>query len=570
MTVATSPITHWLDRVSTWLLANSEEPDDGYRARDSWSAHNDYAAPVVTLFGAYDSAKSALLRRLLVDAGQQCPEWLTISARHETFEVTPIDVDGVLIRDTPGLAPNADDPRGLENNARALEAAHLTDVLILVMPPQLATGELESMRSLLDADWPPGSLMCVITRFDEAGVDPAGDPAGYRARAEAKVRELRAALQLPDVVPVHVVAPDAYQIAGEDRQPDPAVWDDFRAWDGIAQLRTSLSSLASPSRTFRLAAGLRYFTDQLQEATTDLYERQQHAQSALNAASQNAERQARTLDRLNDLRQAARIKLEGRLATLLDLALHAGVDDPERLGSQTLSALNQWLDQCELEVKRLMQDFEVEFERQMSRPAWQDLDLELEALGRGAASDPDAESSPSSDAWLSTRLREVNASLAKSLQEVRQVWAKRTSDFSAKAAARTTRDAPAAAKTAVEGLGTAEKLINAGEVFVALGPTLFEIQTLVSDLRRERAQEQAQAETLERIERRLAQLGQQAGDAAFDAFAEYADAAQALISSSADAMEELIASLRERESLLTSAHEQAQQLLITRPGLQHA
>ena len=531
MTVSPSPITHWLDSVSTWLLANSEEPEDGCRARDSWSAHNDYAGPVVTLFGAYDSAKSALLRRLLVDAGQQCPEWLTISARHETFEVTPIDIDGVLVRDTPGLAPNAGDLRGLENNARALEAAHLTNVLILVMPPQLATGELESLRSLLDADWPPGSLMCVITRFDEAGVDPAGDPAAYQARAEAKVRELRAALQLSDDVSVHVVAPDAYQIAGEDKQPDPAVWDDFRGWDGIAQLRASLGSLASPSPTFRGAAGLRYFTHQLHEATADLNERQQHAQSALSAATQNAERQARTLDRLNDLRHAARIKLEGQLATLLDLALHAGIDDPERLGSQAVSALNQWLDQCELEVKRLMQDFEAEFERQMSRPAWQVLALELEDLGRGAASDPNAESSPSSDDWLSTRLRDVNTSLGKALQDVRQVWVKRTSDFSAKAAARTTRDAPATAKAALEGLGKAEKLINAWEVFVVLGPTLLEIQTVVSDLRRERAQEQAQRETLERIERRLVQLGQQAGDAAFDAFGEYADAAQAVITS---------------------------------------
>jgi hypothetical protein len=570
MTVPPSPITHWLDSVIAWLLINSEEPEDGHRARDSWLAHNNYLAPVVTLLGAYDSAKSALVRRLLVDAGQRCPEWLTISARHETFEVMPINIEGVLVRDTPGLAPNADDPRGLQNNARALAAAHLTDVLMLVMPPQLATGELESLQSLLDAEWPPGSLRCIITRFDEAGVDPVGDPTAYQSRAEAKVRELRAALQLSEDVSVHVIAPDAYQIAGEDRQPDPAVWDDFRGWDGVAQLRASLSSLASPSPTFRDAAGLRYFTHQLQQATTDLHDRQQHAQSALKAATQSAERHGRTLDRLNDLRHAARIKLDGQLATLLDLALHAGVDDPERLSSQTVAALNHWLDQCELEVKRLMQDFETEFKRQMSRPAWRDLALEFQDLGLGPASAPNAESSPSTDGRLSTRLRDVNTSLAKSLQDVRQVWAKRTSDFSAKAAARTTRDAPATGQAAQNAFGKAEKLVNAAEVFVVLGPTLVEIQTLLSDLRRERAQEQAQRDTLERIERRLAELGQRAGDAAFDAFGEYADAAQAVITSSAVAMEELVASLRQRDSLLTSAHEQAQQLLAARPGIQPA
>src|SRR4051794_32172357 len=82
------------------------------------SAWDQFAAsdrPVVTLFGAYDPGKGAPVRRLLVDAGREVPEWVPISARHETFEVGAIDFRGVSLRDTPGLAPGADDARAVAN-----------------------------------------------------------------------------------------------------------------------------------------------------------------------------------------------------------------------------------------------------------------------------------------------------------------------------------------------------------------------------------------------------------------------------------------------------------------------
>ena len=50
---------------------------------------------MVTFFGPYDSGKSTLLKRLLVDEGCKVPDWLTISPRPETFEQNKIEALGV-------------------------------------------------------------------------------------------------------------------------------------------------------------------------------------------------------------------------------------------------------------------------------------------------------------------------------------------------------------------------------------------------------------------------------------------------------------------------------------------
>jgi putative ribosome biogenesis GTPase RsgA len=61
----------------------------------------------VTFFGAFDCGKSSLLRRLLVDDDIAVPDWLTISARHETFAASDIRYRGAILRDTPGVDPDA-------------------------------------------------------------------------------------------------------------------------------------------------------------------------------------------------------------------------------------------------------------------------------------------------------------------------------------------------------------------------------------------------------------------------------------------------------------------------------
>src|SRR5438132_11470768 len=105
-----------------------------------WDELGREQTPVVTLFGSYDSGKSTLLKRLLVDAGGAVPTWLTVSARRETFEISEVDAFGCRFRDTPGIAGGNPDHQRV-----AAEAVSLTDAILLVVPPQLITGDRDAV-----------------------------------------------------------------------------------------------------------------------------------------------------------------------------------------------------------------------------------------------------------------------------------------------------------------------------------------------------------------------------------------------------------------------------------------
>ena len=546
----------WDSAVQTWLKTYA--PVDRWEAvATSLLAHMSQPSTVLSLLGVYDSGKSSLLRRLLIDAGLECPDWLTISAQHETFEVTPIEVEGVLIRDTPGLSPTARDPRGLQNNRRALEAAALTDVLVLVVPPQLATGEVEELRAVLEQQWPLGSLRCVISRFDEAGVDASGDPDEYRALARRKTAELRQSLGLSEDVPVDVVAPDAWQFAGEARNPDPSVWDHSRDWDGIAEFRASLLPLVSPRAAFRAAAATRHWAGALDAEVDQLTVQQEQTLEALQTVDQADRRNDRVNARLHELELGIRAELEAALGNVLDMALLSGVVDADKLRDTTTAALDSWLSKAQADLRLLMEDFDAEFDRQMARSAWRDLDAHFGAVADPAAARVDTDgvdSSASQADRLGPQLLKVNSSLTKSLKEVREVFTKRTKNFSAKAE-RIPSVPPKAptAKSAPKGLGGVEGALNVGEVLVALGPALVDMFGLISEYRREQAQQKAKRDALVSIERKLQHLRSTVGEAAFAVIVEDMKAARAAVDESAQPVKALSASLHEQADLLAQA-----------------
>ena len=72
-TTPTSGLRSWLSEASG---ADEVEGLDS-----QWADFASNTQPVVTLFGAYDTGKSSIIRRLLVDSGKPIPEWLTVSAR---------------------------------------------------------------------------------------------------------------------------------------------------------------------------------------------------------------------------------------------------------------------------------------------------------------------------------------------------------------------------------------------------------------------------------------------------------------------------------------------------------
>ncbi len=144
------------------------------------SAWNQFAAgdrPVVTLFGAYDTGKSALVRRLLVKAGLEVPDWDINSARHETFVVGAADFRGVSLRDTPVWRP-APSTHPVSPTVDALQAPALSEVGRRDKP-DTADRRAGLINMLLGDRWPPGSILLVISKFDSTGVSPEYDLDGH-------------------------------------------------------------------------------------------------------------------------------------------------------------------------------------------------------------------------------------------------------------------------------------------------------------------------------------------------------------------------------------------------------
>lgn len=101
---------------------------------EQWQQFSGQAAIRTVIFGAYDSGKSSLLKRLLVEAGSPVPDWVTISARRETFESREVVAGPIAFVDSPGLSSGNG-----EHDIISRKALQLADAYIWVMPPQLVT-----------------------------------------------------------------------------------------------------------------------------------------------------------------------------------------------------------------------------------------------------------------------------------------------------------------------------------------------------------------------------------------------------------------------------------------------
>ena len=110
----------------------------------TWADHDAREKVEVTFLGPYSSGKSSVLRRLVVDAGLDIPEWLTVSARRETFELNEVDVGALTFTDAPGFAAGNE-----LHDQLAEDALALSDAFLIVVPPQLLTSNRELVGSIL-------------------------------------------------------------------------------------------------------------------------------------------------------------------------------------------------------------------------------------------------------------------------------------------------------------------------------------------------------------------------------------------------------------------------------------
>src|SRR5687767_11896759 len=68
-----------------------------------WEAHEAHERPLLVVFGEQNSGKTALVARLMIDAGLAVPAGLTIGARPESTTGEPVEWNGWRILDLPGI-----------------------------------------------------------------------------------------------------------------------------------------------------------------------------------------------------------------------------------------------------------------------------------------------------------------------------------------------------------------------------------------------------------------------------------------------------------------------------------
>lgn len=269
---------------------------------------------LITLVGAYNSGKTSLIKRLLFERGDDIPGSLAVGADPTTFDPQTVPSGQTRLQDTPGLGSGH-----ALHNRRALDSCADTDVLVLVVTPQLLSAADEDAWHLLTNEaWAgleapaPGWRGLVINRFDLAGADPLEDPEAYGDLAERKRSELAASLASRNVVvdglPIFVTAADPFGVV-DDKAPAPGDYDIGEGWDGIPALLTWLEDLPRLLPTWRAQRAVRVRVRQLSTEQESIAEALPDIEVEISASQRNLhgiESYSRELSRLREQLRAER------------------------------------------------------------------------------------------------------------------------------------------------------------------------------------------------------------------------------------------------------------------------
>ncbi|WP_144118313.1 GTPase [Catellatospora sichuanensis] len=329
----------------------------------------------ITVAGPYNTGKSSLLKRLLVDAGATVPGWLTASARRETFLAEAVTVDGLTYVDTPGLDSGED-----SHDTAAAQAIDLTDALVLLIGPQLVLTDVERAAALVegtflaaagDAVFPPGALLLVIARGDTMGTDPVDDPEGYRQLCERKRGQLHSALQralpgraLPEIV---VVAADSSGAQARRAQPQLAAYDRSRAWDGVSALGSALAGLSARRAQLRTAAAGRHWRHLADVAITQAGTEIERLTAELDGRRALTDQLAALRHELDTVDASARARLQTLIGRELNAVARVSVEeDQNALADEAVRRIGQhveaWLAQSNKILVDLTRRAEVELQ----------------------------------------------------------------------------------------------------------------------------------------------------------------------------------------------------------------
>lgn len=322
--------------------------------------------PTVVLVGAVNSAKTSLLRRLLIDCELPVPDWAVVSAREETSVTNSVEVLGCRLVDTPGLEALSQWHTG--ETTQALLGA---DALVLLTTSNLfasdstddeavqalsvASGDLFAKNGLA---YPKEALAVLVTRFDEAGLDPTDFPQDYAAARQRKLEELAGLLgrHAPHAAGrsyLDVVAPDPFGRT-RNRTADRHEYDPYRSWDGISEFSTWLGSLPARVSDLRQWTAVRRRAAALTRRDAELTAAlAQEVQGSADARAAHAE-SVRLAERCGREKAA----VSERLSAALDKALYSApqLDDPRfraELSRHIQEQLRRWADDTVLVLEEL-------------------------------------------------------------------------------------------------------------------------------------------------------------------------------------------------------------------------
>lgn len=381
-------LREWCDQA--WAAVRETPGGVGAELRARWDAHASRDHVVVTFFGPYDSGKSSLLKRLLVDDGKPVPDWLTVSGRRETFEPKEVSVAGLVVRDTPGIAGGNE-----LHEATAKDALLLTDSIALVLPPQLVTSDRESLVELFNGRrfgcaarfaFAERGLPIVLTRMDEAGAMPRDDSRGYRELVERKRKELADLLRseggTEEVVVVHAVAADPFGLVGNAQPGGRAEYDADRSWDGIAGFTDFIQTLSGRKDELRQHAEVRFLGAEISSIRGAIESMAFENHTAAEAASNEATAHQLVQERLRALLGSARADLDRQIEEEVSAASRRCAADVKELREAVLGrlqdGLDRWAKQHDAALEALMREADLELQVRRTRPAWKKL---AEVLG---------------------------------------------------------------------------------------------------------------------------------------------------------------------------------------------
>jgi hypothetical protein len=376
-----SQIENWCTQA--WSFLGQLPGDVCSELRAEWGARQNIEQLSVVFFGPYDSGKSSLLKRLLVDSGHSIPEGLTISARRETFEICETQIEGLTLRDTPGIAGG-----NSVHQQVALESLLSSDVIVVILPFQGVTSEKELLLSIMHGKWfgcapsfayAPRGCAVVLSRMDEAGVDPRVSPREYMALVDRKAVELRSFLSdAPEnLISIHAVCADPGQLIGNAKPEGRHEYDAGREWDGVSQFFDFLKGLRDRKEELRRHSEVRFLGFKMVELLEELQGMAANTESGFREWQHEALAHRLSIERLNALLNSAKADLSRYIEEEIASAARRGATDAKNLKKELTvnldSAFHRWADNHEAALQKFLSETDSECQRRWGRPSFEKL-----------------------------------------------------------------------------------------------------------------------------------------------------------------------------------------------------